>query len=276
MGIVEPSSSITRRATCARGPQARLLALLGLLLAALPRSGVAQADEIQVYDGGLAPTGTFNLTWHNNYTPSGIAAPAFPGGIAPNKSWNGVPEWALGVTSWFEAGLYMPLYSIGTRAGGRGAVLDGFKLRFLFAVPRADDRTFFYGANFEFSYNARYWDARRITSEIRPIIGWHLHPVDIIVNPILDYSYDGFRNLDFAPATRVACNLAPAWALAVEEYDDFGPLHRFYRSGEQAHQLYLVVDHSTRLLDLEAGAGFGLNGASDKLTLKLILSRDLN
>lgn len=276
MGIVEPSSSITRRAHRARNPLARLLGVLGLLLAALPRAGAAQADEIQVYDGGLAPIGTFNLTWHNNYTPSGIATPAFPGGLASNKSWNGVPEWALGVTSWFEAGLYLPLYSVGTRTGGSGAVLDGFKLRFLFAVPRADDRTFFYGANFEFSYNARYWDARRITSEIRPIIGWHLRPVDIIVNPILDYSYDGLGYLDFAPATRVAYNVSPAWAVAVEEYDDFGPLRRLYGSGEQAHQLYAVVNHLTRALDIEAGVGLGLTGASDRLTLKLILSRDLN
>ncbi len=35
------------------------------------------------------------------------------------------------------------------------------------------------GANFEFSYNAR-WDSRRYSSEIRPIIGWHIHPWDFI------------------------------------------------------------------------------------------------
>ena len=29
----------------------------------------AQTDEIQVYDGGLAEKGKFNLTWHNNFTP---------------------------------------------------------------------------------------------------------------------------------------------------------------------------------------------------------------
>src|SRR6266550_4531655 len=50
----------------------------------------------------------------------------------------------------------------------------GVKLRMLFAVPRADDRTFFYGVNFELSYNAKHWDPTRDTSEIRPIIGWHL------------------------------------------------------------------------------------------------------
>ena len=40
-------------------------------LLAVPRVTLAQADEIQVYDGGLATVGTFNLTLHNNFTPKG-------------------------------------------------------------------------------------------------------------------------------------------------------------------------------------------------------------
>jgi hypothetical protein len=253
-----------------------LLACLALALVATPRILAAQSDEIQVYDGGLAARGVFNLTLHNNFTPSGVVAEAFPGAIVADKSWNGVPEWAYGVTDFFEAGLYMPLYSVATRNNKTSAMLDGFKVRLLFAVPHADDRTFFYGANFEFSYNATQWDAKHFTSEIRPIVGLHLHPVDIIVNPILDNSYDGLKNLDFAPATRIAYNVTDAWALAVEEYDDFGPLHQFYSASQQAHQLFAVIDHTMRGLDIEAGAGFGLTDASDALTLKLILSRDLN
>ena len=243
---------------------------------ALPQRASAQTDEIQVYDGGLAPPGTFNLTLHNNFTPAGLTTPAFPGALVADKSLNGVPEWAYGVTRWFEAGLYLPLYSIGKRDSHSGAMLNGFKLRLLFAVPHAADRAFFYGVNFEFSYNARHWDATRVTSEVRPIIGWHLHPVDIIVNPIFDTAYDGLKNLDFAPATRVACSLSRTWGLAVEEYDDFGPLHQFYAGHQQVHQLYGVVDHSAQSLDIEAGVGLGLTAASDRITLKLILSRDLN
>jgi len=240
---------------------------------AVPHLAFAQADEIQVYDGGLATVGTFNLTWHNNYTPTGGKIPAFPGAVVPDHSLNGVPEWALGMTNWFEAGLYLPLYSY-DKNGGWG--LDGFKLRTLFAVPDADNRRFVYGGNFEFSYNAKRWDERRFTSEIRPIIGWHLRPVDIIVNPIFDTSYDGLGNLVFAPSARLAYNFSSAWTLAAEEYADFGPVHDFHSAGEQAHQLYAVVDKSTKFMDVEAGIGFGLTSASDKLTLKLILSRDLN
>jgi hypothetical protein len=259
-----------------RRPAFALYSCLSLSLGAVcaaPDKAFAQTDEIQVYNGGLAEKGKFNLTWHNNFTPDGIKTPAFPGALVADKSFNGVTEWAYGVTNWFEAGLYLPLYSHDKNVGG---TIDGFKLRALFAVPHADDRKFFYGVNFEFSINSRHWDESRFTSEVRPIIGWHLHPVDIIINPILDTSYDGVKNLDFAPAARVAYNVTPKWAIAAEEYADYGPLRQFNSGNEQGHQLYGVVNHSTKFLDIEAGVGVGLTSATDKLTFKLILSRDLN
>jgi hypothetical protein len=246
--------------------------ILTLVILAMPRTVAAQTDEIQVYDASHADPGVFNLTWHNNFTPSGNPSPAFPGAVVADRSFNGVTEWAYGVTSWFEQGLYLPLYSVDKHLGG---TFDGFKLRELFTVPHAADRTFVYGVNFEFSFNSKHWDARRHTSEIRPIIGWHLKPWDIIVNPILDSSYDGVKNLDFAPQTRLAYNIMGTWAVAAEEYDDFGPLHRFRSGSNQVHQLYAVVDRMSKVLNIEFGVGFGLTAVSDKLTLKLLVSKDL-
>jgi hypothetical protein len=251
----------------------RVLLFAIVLTACAPAARVsAQTDEIQVYDGGLAAVGQTNLTWHSNFTPSGGKNPAFPGAVIADKSFNGVPEWALGVTKWFEAGLYLPLYS---RDKDNGWGLDGFKLRTLFAVPNADARRFFFGTNIEYSYNTKRWDTKRITSEIRPIVGWHLSPVDIIINPILDTAYDGFKNLDFAPSTRVAYNVSNIWAVAVEEYADFGPVRKFLPGREQAHQLYGVIDYNGRMLSVEAGIGVGLTDATDNVTFKLILARDL-
>ena len=247
--------------------------VIAAILVGASASTDAQTDEIQVYTGGLAARGKFNLTLHSNYTPRGVETPAFEGGLTADKSFNGVPEWAYGVTDWFEAGLYLPLYSVDKN---KGSTIDGMKLRALFAVPHADDRTFVYGVNFEFSINSESWDENRITSEVRPIIGWHLKGLDIFINPILDTSYDGLKNLDFAPAFRVAYNLPRMWAIAAEEYADYGPLHDFLPKGEQVHQLYGVVDKTVKGLDIEAGVGFGLTDATDKLTVKLILSHDLN
>ena len=86
----------------------------------------AQSDEIQVYDGGLAQVGVFNLTVHNNFTPNGVKTPAFPGAITSDDSL----EWRLGVgirsDTLLQAGLYLPLYSHDHDLGWK---IDGFKLR---------------------------------------------------------------------------------------------------------------------------------------------------
>jgi hypothetical protein len=250
---------------------ARLVMVLALVVA--PAAAFAQTDEIQVYDASIAPRGAVSLTLHNNFIPDGRTTPAFPGGLIPDRSFNGVAEWAYGVTDWLEAGLYLPLYSI---SKDRGATINGGKLRLLFVVPHAAQRRFFYGVNFEFSYNAGHWDPRTYTSEIRPIFGLRLHPWEFIVNPILDNSFaGGFQSLDFAPASRIAYHLSTQWAVAVEEYDDLGPLRAFYPSREQFHEIWGVFDRYAKWADIEGGIGFGLTPGSDAVTLKLLVSRDL-
>ena len=154
-------------------------------------------------------------------------------------------------------------------------MLNGFKLRELFVVPDAAKQTFFYGINFEFSDNADHWDEHRYTNEIRPILGLHLGKVDLIVNPILDNSYKGFVNLDFAPSFRVAYNVSEQWAFALEEYADFGPLRQFLPTDQQSHQLFAVIDYKSEQFNVEAGLGFGMTPASDGLVAKLMISKDL-
>ena len=248
------------------------LFLVILLIVGYASAAVAQTDEIQVYDASIAPTGAFNLTWHNNYTASGATSPRFAGGIVPDRSLNGVTEWAYGVTPWFEGGLYFPLYTI-TRNGG--VAYNGFKLRTLFVTPDAVKREFFYGVNFEFSFNTAHWDERAYTSEIRPIIGAHVGRFDFIFNPIVDNSWNGFAKLEVVPESRVAMALNETCKIALEEYDDFGRLSHFLPAARQSHQLFAVVDVNTKAVGIEAGVGAGLTGASDHWVLKLILSRDL-
>jgi hypothetical protein len=253
----------------------RTRALLAFILLTVPTLAVAQTDEIQVYDAEIAEPGIFNLMLHTNYTPIGRKTPDYPGGIIPNHSVNGALEWAYGVTDWFEQGLYLPVESAYSQ--GRGGSIDGFKLRELFVRPHAADRTFFYGVNFEFSVNYHYWEPRRATSEVRPIVGVHLHPVDIIFNPIVDTQYrGGFGSLEFVPATRIAYNISSKWAVAAEEYSDFGPLRNFYTVHDQFHEVWAVVDHPSKFVSIEAGVGIGVTGGADRLTFKLMVSRDLN
>lgn len=249
--------------------------LVALMLLAAPAALFAQTDEIQVYDAEIEPPGILNLMVHMNFTPIGRKVADFPGGIIPNDSFNGAAEWAYGVTDWFEQGLYLPVYSL--YSDGRGPSYNGFKIRELFVRPHAAEHTFFYGVNFEFSVNEPYWEPRHFSSEVRPIIGLHLHPVDFIVNPIVDTDYvGGFGNLEFVPAARLAYNLNDKWAVAAEEYADLGPLRSFLPVDEQFHEIWAVMDHSSKIVSIEAGVGFGLTPGADKVTFKLMLSRDLN
>jgi hypothetical protein len=254
-----------------RPPAVACGALLACVLAGSPAAR-AQTDEIQVYDAEITAPGQFNLTWHNNFTPSGRQEPAFPGGIVPNHALNGVPEWAYGVNDWFEVGLYLPIYTLTNQ---HDLLFDGVKVRALFVVPHAHDRTFFYGINFELSYNAPHWEQSRFSGEMRPIIGAHLGRFDLIFNPILDTDFDGLGKHEFAPAARVAYNLSSKYACAVEYYGDFGQLQHFKRTSEQSHTLFAVFDYGGSSNGIEFGVGRGLTPASDKWVIKLMLMHDL-
>ncbi len=251
------------------------LAMIAIILIGSPAKAFAQTDEIQVYDAEIEDQGKFNIMVHSNFASIGRTTSDIPGGIIPNHSFNGAAEWAYGVADWFEQGLYLPVYTI--HSDGRGGSINGFKLRELFVRPHAHDHTFFYGVNFEFSVNASYWESKRITSEVRPIVGLHLHPVDLVFNPIVDTNYTGgFGNLEFVPATRIAYNVNDKWAGAIEEYADCGPLRQFLPGNDQFHEVWAVMDRSSKILSIETGVGFGVTAGADKLTLKLMLSRDLN
>jgi hypothetical protein len=240
----------------------------------MPSAMFAQTDEIQVYDAEIAEQGIFNLMIHTNFTPIGRKTPAFPGAVIANDSVNGTAEWAYGAKPWFEQGLYLPVYSL--NSVNHGATINGFKIRELFVRPHAHDHKFFYGLNFEFSVNALYWESRRITSELRPIIGVHLHRWDLIYNPILDTDYTGgLKGLQFNPAGRAAYNLSEKWVVAVEEYDGFGPLGSFVPQDQQFHETWAVVDRNGGFLNVETGVGLGWSGGADRVTLKLMLSRDV-
>ena len=252
-------------------PRFRVLLLSSLLLLA-SAPAFAVTDEIQVYTGEAMAVGEVGLTLHNNYTFDGLKTPDFPGGLVDNRAYSSVAEWALGVTPWFEAGLYLPLFS---HSSNQSWTYNGFKLRALFVQPDNGDKDFYYGVNFEFSWNEKHWDQQVNTGEIRPIIGYHFGPVSLTVNPILDNNYKGVAALDFAPSTRLDYTINPDWTIAVEEYDDFGELRGFMPADQQSHQLFAVFDHSIGPLSIEGGVGFGLTKATDNVTFKLILSRDL-
>ena len=251
------------------------VALVTFCFAAAPAPISAQTDEIQVYDGVIAPPGIFNVMLHSNFTPEGRTTPVFRGAVIADHSFNETLEWAYGVTPWMEQGLYMPASTPYSML--RGGSLDAFKIRELFVRPNVHQHKVFWGANFEFSFNRPYWEPRPHTAEIRPIVGANLGKWELIYNPIVDTDWTGGpAGLEFNPSGRIVYNLNQRWDVAAEEYDGFGRFSDFDSLHNQFHEVWGALDRAGKIWSIEAGAGMGLTAGSDRWTLKFMISRDIN
>jgi hypothetical protein len=228
---------------------------------------VAKAtDEIQVYNAGIAQAGQFTIQQHLNDIPLGVKDPAFPGALVSNHSLNGTPEFAYGVTDWWEVGLYLP-FSVQDQK----FYSDSFKLRTLFVSPHADQRDFFYGVNFEFSNETPPFAQTRFALEIRPIIGIRNADYEFIVNPIVDIGFGKYGETDFVPAVRLARKIGPDLFAGFEYYADFGKIGDFKAVSEQQHTLFAVTDFKAGIFDVNFGVGYGLTPLSDRWVVKSII-----
>jgi len=228
--------------------------------------GARATDEIQVYNAGIAEVGQFTIQQHLNYIPLGVKEPPFPGGLISHNSINGTPEFAYGITDWWEVGLYLP-FSIKDQK----FYSDAFKLRTLFVSPHAADRSFFYGVNFEFRNETPPFSQTRFAMEIRPIIGVRNAVYEFIVNPIVEIGFGRYGEADFAPAARLARKFGPDLYAGFEYYADFGKIGDFKPLAEQQHTLFAVTDFKLGVFGVNLGVGYGLTPASDRWVMKTII-----
>jgi hypothetical protein len=245
-----------------------VLVLLAGLSFAL--AGPAHAvDEIQVYNAEIAAPGQFTLQQHLNYVWKGSTEPDFPNGFASNRTLNGTPELAYGVTDWFELGLYAPfaIDSSGTFLPG------GAKVRTLFVSPHAEERKVFYGLNVELSWQSSRFSQDPVGLEFRPILGLRDLGWEFIVNPIVDLGFGGPGSSAFAPAARLARQVEGDTWLGVEYYSNYSPIGAIPPTDQQGHTLFAVADFKLLGLDVNIGMGFGLTGASDQYVTKIILGK---
>jgi hypothetical protein len=224
-------------------------------------------DEIQVYNANINDVGQWSYEQHLNFAVVGQKQPEFPGGFTSNRSLQGTPEFAYGITNWWEVGFYLPF-----GVSGSGEFLsNGTKLRSLFAVPDAGKRSFFYGVNFELSYEMPQFAATPWNMEIRPIIGVRNKEWEFIINPIVDIGFGPGGEADFAPAARLARNLGEDRFIGLEYYSDWGRIGSFLPPPQQSQQLYAVTDFKVKDVDVQLGAGYGFTPGSDRLIFKAII-----
>jgi hypothetical protein len=249
-----------------RSSRQRLCLLAGAAVSVVLGQPAHATDEIQVYNAGIAAPGQFTIQQHLNYVPLGVKDPPFPGGLVSHNSINGTPEFAYGVTDWWEVGLYLPFAIQDQRF-----MSDSFKLRTLFVSPNADQRNFFYGVNFEFSNTTPKFSQSRFGLEIRPIIGVRNADYEFIVNPIVGIGFGKYSEEHFTPAARLARKLGPDLFVGLEYYADFGQIGDFGKLDDQQHTLFAVTDFKLGVFDVNFGVGYGLTPASDRWVVKTIV-----
>jgi hypothetical protein len=249
-----------------RGCRRRLCWLaIGALLVVLARPAKA-VDEIQVYNAGIAAPGQFTIQQHLNYIAHGVKEPPFPGGLVSHHSINGTPEFAYGVSDWWEVGLYLPF-----AIQDQQFLSNSFKLRTLFVSPNAAERNFFYGVNFEFSHTMPRFSQTRFGMEIRPIIGVRNADYEFIVNPIVDIGFGKYGQAEFTPAARLARKWGTDLFVGLEYYANFGEIGNFLKPEDQQHTLFAVTDFKVGDFGVNFGVGHGLTPASDRWVIKTIV-----
>jgi hypothetical protein len=246
------------------------------LIVAMP-AGAALPDEIQVYTSDINKPREPGLELHVNTTPSGRSTPDFPGEIVPAHAWRITPEFSYGLTRSLEAGLYLPMV-VDPDGGGRSG---GWKLRLKWLPVQVDEagNGTFAGVNFEYAWVSHRLEAATQAIELRPILGWRDARWLVAVNPILDFDRAGpdkSATPDFAPAFKIARTITEGIAGGVEYYGDLGRVNRLLPRAEQSHTLYLAIDVDEGPLPFNFGIGRGLNGATDRWTVKAFFEIPLN
>jgi hypothetical protein len=244
-------------------------ALLGILAVFwIAPSQAVLPDEIQVYTDDLEAPGEHGLELHVNTTPRGRSTPDFPGEVTPHHGLRVTPEFSLGLAPGWDAGLYLPF----VRSAEGTLYFAGPKLRlkWLPVRPAEGSAGYFAGVNVEVAFVDERFEQARRAAEIRPILGWRDDTWLLSFNPIVETDLAGEQKgvLTFAPAFKVARNVAGRTALGFEYYADLGRLSRFAPRDEQSHTLYFVVDTPR----INFGIGRGLGGAADPWTVKAIIS----
>ena len=235
-------------------------------------ANAAVIDEIQVYTDDINAPGEFGLELHANTTPRGRSTPDFPGELTPYRGLRLTPEFSYGITKELEAGFYMPY-----NRDAQGTMhFSGPKLRLKWLpVQTGENGGWFMGANVEYAQIAPAFDPSRYELELRPIIGYRNDKWLFAANPILSWALAGPDHdgkPEFNPSAKISRTVAQGVAIGVEYYAELGKINNTLPRAQQGQTLYFALDYEQKTWGFNVGIGRGLNDATDRLTLKTIIS----
>ncbi len=231
----------------------------------------ALPDEIQVYTDDLEAPAAFGVELHVNTTPSGRSTPDYRGEVTPHDGLRATPEISRGIARNWDAGLYLPFAR--TADGAYDFAGPKFRLKWLPLRPAEGQAGSFAGVNGELAFVQRRFVEARRTLEIRPIVGYRGEKWLFAFNPTIGADLEGDERgvAQFHPSVKIARDIGGKTALGVEYYAELGRLGHPLPHGEQSHALFVVVD-AERRIGFNFGIGRGLTDASDRWTVKAIIS----
>lgn len=226
-------------------------------------------DEIQVYNDDIHKPGEMGLELHLNHVPSGRKVPSYVGEMRSDHRTQLTPELAYGLSSAWEAGLYLPV----ARDVSGAWVGNGLRVRMKYIAPEVEGSGWRWGTNVEVGVSARRVSESPRGMELRPIVAWENAGWALAFNPILavDLSPGASRRPVFEPALKVARKLAHEQAVGLEAYADWGPWGQWNPSGRRPMALFATWDGQWRGVEVNLGVGRGFQGYEDRWVIKAIL-----
>ena len=225
--------------------------------------------EIQVYGAATVAPGATMIELHSNFTANGRTS-ATDGLLPTNHAFHETLELTHGFTPYFEVGFYL----FTSARMGQGWDWVGDHIRPRLRIPESWHWPVGVSLSQEFGYQRRAFSQDTWSWEIRPIVDQQVGRWYWAIDPSLERSLTRGTGFEFAPNVALTYDATHAVTVGVEYYAALGAIGHFDAARAQQHQIFPVLDlNLAPEWEINAGLGFGLTPATDRLILKTIIGR---
>lgn len=230
----------------------------------------AAPEEIQVYMDEMNKPGEIGLDIHNTYVVSGSSNPDYPGAQAPAKVLRVTPEFSYGLTPNLELGGYI----LTSHTTDDRNTVDGEKVRLKFLASKTDDQLYFWGVNLEVGRVAYRLNENPWNAELKGIFGYRNQRWTVATNPNIAWKISGpaLSPTNFHLDSKIAYKTDFDVDLALESYNEFGPIHHMGHFDQLSQTVFAVAGFDIQGWEFNLGVGRGLTTVSDRWLVKAIVS----